>query len=72
MVVAALGTARHMPAERLGPAGLDRRHHPELGEADMPGIGPPPRRAVRAEDVSDLQLRPGHPASGHSRLRFTV
>ena len=60
VMVAALGAARHMPAERLGPAGLDRRHHLELGEADMPRIGLPPRRTMGAEDVSDLQLWPGH------------
>ena len=58
--MAALGASRHMPAERLGPAGLDRRHDLELGQADMPGIGPPPRGAVGAEDVSDLQRGPGH------------
>jgi hypothetical protein len=57
----ALGAARHMPAKRLGSAGFNRRHDLELGEADMPGIGLPPRRTMGTEDVSDLQPRPGHP-----------
>ena len=72
MLVAARATPGHMPAERLGPAGLDRRHHLELGEADMPGIGPPPRGAIRTEDVSDLQPRPDTPAPGHSRYRLAA
>ena len=54
-MVAAFGAARHMPAERFGPAGFNRRHDLELGQADMPGIGPPPRRTMGAENVSDLQ-----------------
>ena len=70
VLVAALGAARHMPAERLGPAGLDRRHHLELGQADMPGTGPPPRGAVGAEDVSDLQPWPGHAPPGVMALRI--
>jgi len=45
-----------MPAERLGSAGLNGGHHFELAEADMSLIGPPPSRAMGAEDVSDLQL----------------
>ena len=60
VVMPALGAGRHMPAERLGPAGFDRRHDLELGQADMPGIGPPPRGAVGAKDVSNLQLWPDH------------
>jgi len=40
--------------------GLDRRHHLELAQADMPGMGLPPRGAMGAEDVSDLQPWPGH------------
>ena len=60
MLVVALGASRHMPAKRLCPAGLYRRHDFELAEADMPGIGPPPRWAELSEDVSDLQRLPGH------------
>ncbi len=64
MPVAALGARRHVPAERLRPAGFDRRHHLELGQADMPGMGPPPRGAMGAEDVGDLQPSSGHPGPG--------
>ena len=53
----ALCAGRHMPAERLGSAGLNGGHHFELTETDMTRIGPPPRRAVHAKDVSYLQLR---------------
>ncbi len=60
VVVAAFGATRHMPAERLGSAGLDGRHHLELGQADMPLMGLPPRTTMGAEDVSQLQLGPGH------------
>ena len=48
-----------MPAERFGPAGFYRRHSFKLAEADMPSIGPPPCWAVRAKNISDLQLRFG-------------
>ncbi len=58
MLVAALGTGRHMPAKRLSPAGLDGRHDLELVQADMPGIGPPPRGTMGPEDVRNLQLMP--------------
>ena len=44
-----------MPAECFGSTGLDRGHHFELTEADMPCIGLPPRRAICTKDVSDLQ-----------------
>jgi hypothetical protein len=69
VVVAALGASRHMPAESLGSTGLDRRHDLELGQADMPGIGPPPHGAVFTEDVSDLQLLTGHPPRGATPIR---
>ena len=55
MLVLAFGARGHMPAERLGSAGLNGGHHFELGQADMPSIGPPPRRTMGAEDVSNLQ-----------------
>src|SRR5262249_8061667 len=38
--------ARDMPAERCGAAVLDRRHHLELAEADMAGIGLAPCLAM--------------------------
>ena len=46
MMIVAFGATSHMPAKRFGSAGLDGRHHLELAEADMPGIGLPPRRAM--------------------------
>ncbi len=52
-VLAALDVA----AERRGPAGLDRRHHLQLGEAHMAGVGLAPRRPMGAKDVGDLQAR---------------
>ena len=52
-----------MPAERLGSAGLCRRHHPELAETDMSGIGPSPCEAMGAENVSNLQLCLGQPVA---------
>ena len=63
MLVATLCAPGHMPAERFGPAGFNRRHHLELGQADMPRIGLPPRGTMSAEDVSDLQPGPGHPGA---------
>ena len=70
VLVATFGAARHMPAERFGPAGLNRRHYFLLAEADMPGIGLPPRRTMGTEDVSDLQLGPGH--SGARSLQASL
>jgi hypothetical protein len=53
-------------------AALDRRHHLELVEADMAGIGPAPRRAVAAEDVRDLQRWTRHkePRVGDPQARI--
>jgi len=49
-----------MAAELCRAAVLDRRHHLELLEADMAGIGLSPCRSMVAEDIRDLQLRAGH------------
>src|SRR5437879_13397933 len=54
-----------MAAERRGAAALDRRHHLQLIEADVTGMGRTPRRPVVAEDVRDLQRW-----AGHSRRRL--
>jgi hypothetical protein len=54
VLMAALGARRHMAAECLGSAGLNRRHNFELAEADMSFIGLPPRRTMVTENVSDL------------------
>ena len=53
--IGAVLAARDMAAEGCRAAVLDRRHHLELAEAYMAGIGPAPCRAVAAEDVRDLQ-----------------
>src|SRR6516162_4796795 len=57
--------ARDMTAERCRAAVLDRRHHLELAEAHMAGIGLAPCRSMAAEDIRDLQYWPGH---GRARL----
>src|SRR6266852_2843229 len=48
--------ARDMAAERCRAAALDRRHHLELAEADMAGIGLAPCRSMAAQDIRNLQL----------------
>ena len=53
-VLAALDVA----AERCGATGLDRRHHLQLGEAHVTGVGLAPSRPVSAKDVGDLQTGP--------------
>src|SRR5262245_17350459 len=54
-----------VPAERGRAAALDRAHHLQLVEADVPGIGRTPRRPMVAEDVRDLQSW-----SNHNRRRY--
>src|SRR5882724_13695032 len=39
---------------------LDGRHHLELAQADMPGIGTAPGGAMLTKDVGDLQPRAAH------------
>ncbi len=51
--VRAVLAALDMAAERRGPAGLDRRHHLQLGEADVTGVGLAPCRPMGAKDVGD-------------------
>ena len=67
--IGAVLAARDMAAERRRAATLDRRHHLQLTEADMAGIGPAPCRAVAAEDVRDLQRWTRHEGS---RVRRAV
>ena len=52
--------ARDVPAERRRAAALDGRHHLQLREADVTGIGRAPRRPVVAQDIRDLQLGTRH------------
>jgi hypothetical protein len=53
--VRAVLAACDMPAEGRRAAALDRRHHLELAEAHMAGIGVTPRRSMAAENIRDLQ-----------------
>jgi hypothetical protein len=46
--------ARDMAAERHCAAALDGRHHLQLVEADVSGVGAAPRRPVVAEDIRNL------------------
>src|SRR6516165_3283764 len=55
------GQARGLKAhERRRAAALDRPHHLQLVEADMPAVGAPQKRTVIAEDVRDLQSWSSH------------
>ena len=56
VLVAALGARRHVPAERGGPARLDRGHHPQLRQVQMPGVLMAIGRTMGAEDIRDFQL----------------
>ena len=56
----AVFAARDMTAERRGAAVLDRRHHFQLAEAHMAGVGFTPSRAMVAEDIRDLQGETHH------------
>src|SRR5450631_136107 len=58
--VRALLAACDMTAECRRAAALDRRHHLELPEAHVAGVGFTPRRSIAAEDIRDLQRRPRH------------
>jgi len=58
--VRAVLAARNMAAKGRRAAALDRRHDLELVEAHMAGVGLPPRRAVVAEDIRNLQSRAAH------------
>ena len=46
-----------MTAERGRAAGLDRRHHLELAEAQVAGMGRTPGGPLAAEDIGDLERR---------------
>src|ERR1700747_869544 len=49
-----------MAAQRRRTAALDCRHHLQLVEADMAGMGLTPCRTMAAEDIRDLQSRARH------------
>ena len=58
--MSAVLAARDMAAKRDRAAALDGRHHLQLVEADVPGIGAAPRRPVVAENIRNLQRWTGH------------
>ena len=62
--VGAVLAARDMPAESRRAAAFDRRHHLQLPEAHMAGVGLAPRRSVVAEDIRDFQNRTPHDRQG--------
>ena len=59
--------ARDMAAEGCRAAALDRRHHLELVEADMAGMGLTPCRTMAAEDIRNLQSRARHARASAGR-----
>jgi hypothetical protein len=65
--VRTLLAARDMAAESCCAAVLDCRHHLQLLEADMAGIGSAPCRSTVAEDIRDLQGRARHKRLSVSR-----
>jgi len=58
--IGAVRTARDMAAKGRRAAALDRRHHLQLVEADMAGMGLAPCQTMAAEDIRDLQSRVRH------------
>lgn len=54
-VMPAVLTGFNVTSERSGAAVLNRRHHLELGKAQVPGVGNPVRRSSSAEDVCHLE-----------------
>jgi hypothetical protein len=58
--IGAVLAARDMAAKGCRPAVLDRRHHLQLVEADMAGMGFAPCRTTVAEDIRNLQSRARH------------
>ena len=66
--VAAVFATRHMTAERRRAAGLDRTHHLDLVEADVPRIGTTPCRPVVAEDSPTNPRAQSSCTTCHGRL----
>jgi hypothetical protein len=58
--VSAVLAARDMAAERRRPTALDRRHHLELAEAHMAGVGVTPRQSEVAEDIRYFESGTDH------------
>ena len=60
MAARAVLTTRNMATEDCGTAGLDCAHHLQLPKAQVTAVGMPPRGAVIAEYIRDLQDLPVH------------
>jgi len=67
--MAAILAALDVAAEGSRAAALDGRHHLELAEADMPGIGSTPGGPMAMEDVCDLKPRAAHRRRATASLR---
>src|SRR5712692_1893247 len=65
--VAAILTALDMTAEGSRAAALDGRHHLELAEAHMPGIGPAPGGAMVMEDAAWASASPARKSRRNRR-----
>ena len=55
VLMRAVSAPRDMPAKRRRAAALDRAHHLQLVQADVPRIGRPPGSTMGAEDIRNLQ-----------------
>ncbi len=67
-LVRAVLAALDVAAERGCATGLDRRHHFQLGEARVTGVGLPPCRPMGAKDVGDTRaLDPGAAPCGRGQ-----
>ena len=64
--VRAILTALDMAAESDRATALDCRHHLQLADADMTGIGFTPSGPVVAEDIRDLQGGASHDRRGYA------
>jgi hypothetical protein len=70
--VAAILAALDVAAERGRAAALDGRHHLELAEAQMPGIGLAPGGPMAVKDVCDLQPRAAHRRRANLRVSASL
>ena len=66
--VAAILATLDMPAKRGRAALFDRRHHLELTQAHMSGIGSAPVGSMTMKDVCDLQPRAAHGRPARPRV----
>ncbi len=65
--MAAMVTLIHMTAQNSGPAGFDGAHGTMLLSGHGSAVDLPVLRAVLPEDISELQIGPGHLSAGSGR-----